>query len=788
MAKDRILYVEDDPDHMKKILADLGVEWADPVHRTVVFPLNRPVMVATTESEIVLCSNQTDALEELKSDPDILCVIADLRIPDRHLGVMQNEGGKAVFQFMRDHGMIPHTQFVLITSYGTDDLGRRLFEEGIYDYFSKGDFVDANLRDSLRRIIKRAVEKAKLFRRSKAVQQTNVLMKQDRVADTISLCTRVNPETVRARNTWRQSVFDRMDERTRQYIETLEEKGEFAFVGRSPETIEAFNELLDLAEQQGDRPGLNMMIHGPAGVGKSAFALLLHLLSPRAMQFDFILRRIVAGYHQLLTVGPNLGYQFQKEFQGILESEFQLIPKAYWSRHNLPEEVLEQVRQALDGLYVRRDAVSQKLDALLAHAYACWKSDPKFNFRIVPGASWVGETAITDLFGSRKGAYTGADSTRPGDFQIVSHVGGTLCIDDIDCLHHSAQMLFLNAIEKPFEVGRKGSTAREKVDVMLIATTNKYQTFVDSFDKGFVRRLGYHHLEIRPMDQRREDIPLLVDHFLLQSAVLTGQSIDSIEEDALKLLTYEMQWEYHAASIEQFIGEFSAFHAKKGAGRTVTRRELIEFAERKQNLNLRSREDGNARAVPASVKAADMALTPLPEDDVLASLLRNKGCPESIRGIPIDSCRRMLIRLLIELGDFKAIREMFKVHPVTLFKIYEGEPSCDNKIFSPPDQNAFAWIARDLALSGFNIQHLGDQWGFSSSKPVMQLFKKSTVYLPREGRKRGESAHGHRLLYQFVRMVKLGTADRQSILRFWEHVGMEHLSKPWIKLLEQLAD
>ncbi len=125
----------------------------------------------------------------------------------------------------------------------------------------------------------------------------------------------------------------------------------------------------------------------------------------------------------------------------------------------------------------------------------------------------------SELFGHEKGAFTGAVSRKPGKFELAD--GGTILLDEIGDMPLSTQAKILRVLqEKEFE--RVGGTRPLKVDVRIIASTNKdLAALIDSgrFRKDLFFRLNVFSLQLPPLRQRKEDIPLLVEHFLQAAPV-----------------------------------------------------------------------------------------------------------------------------------------------------------------------------------------------------------------------------------------------------------------------------
>jgi len=146
----------------------------------------------------------------------------------------------------------------------------------------------------------------------------------------------------------------------------------------------------------------------------------------------------------------------------------------------------------------------------------------------------------TELFGAVRGAYTGADRDRAGLLEVAA--GGTVFLDEIGEIDTPIQLRLLRFLEEK-EIRPVGSTASRKVDVRVIAASNKELGAL--VGKGVFRedlwyRLNVASLEIPPLRRRREDIPQLVEHFLREFTKAYGRPV-RLENGALRLLL-EHSW------------------------------------------------------------------------------------------------------------------------------------------------------------------------------------------------------------------------------------------------------
>ena len=142
----------------------------------------------------------------------------------------------------------------------------------------------------------------------------------------------------------------------------------------------------------------------------------------------------------------------------------------------------------------------------------------------------------SELFGHVKGAFTGAIRDKTGRFEEAS--GGTLFLDEIGHLSPNVQVGLLRVLQER-EIERVGSSETIKVDVRVIAETHQDlpQAIKDGqFSEDLYYRLNVMPLELPALRQRKEDIPLLTNHFTDKYNARTRRNIQGIGHDALGLL------------------------------------------------------------------------------------------------------------------------------------------------------------------------------------------------------------------------------------------------------------
>ena len=142
----------------------------------------------------------------------------------------------------------------------------------------------------------------------------------------------------------------------------------------------------------------------------------------------------------------------------------------------------------------------------------------------------------SELFGREKGAFTGAHERQIGRFELAD--GGTIFLDEIGELPLELQSKLHRFIQDG-ELERLGSPRTIKIDVRIIAATNrdlKEEIRTGRFREDLYYRLNVFPITMPPLRQRKEDIPLLVDHFVAKFNKKIGKKIDSISKDTVNSL------------------------------------------------------------------------------------------------------------------------------------------------------------------------------------------------------------------------------------------------------------
>jgi len=178
-----------------------------------------------------------------------------------------------------------------------------------------------------------------------------------------------------------------------------------------------------------------------------------------------------------------------------------------------------------------------------------------------------------ELFGAVKGAYTGADRTRDGKFLQAD--GGTIFLDEIGDMRLEVQAKVLRVLQEG-EVERIGDSATHRVDVRVVAATNKdleAEASAGRFREDLYYRLAVVPLRVVPLRERPDDIARLAQHFLELYAVENDLPPRTLTEGALRLLS-GMSWRGNVRELKNVIDRLAIF----AAGPSIGEEDVLAFA------------------------------------------------------------------------------------------------------------------------------------------------------------------------------------------------------------------
>jgi DNA-binding NtrC family response regulator len=271
---------------------------------------------------------------------------------------------------------------------------------------------------------------------------------------------------------------------------------------------------------------------------------------------DLLLK--IKRYTETLSLKKEVSYlkeELQKNslFLGEILSNSPKMKKVF--------ELIENVSKAPSNVLITGESgTGKELVAKAIQAMSARKDKP---FVTVNCGAVPAELMESELFGHEKGAFTGAHARKIGKFEYAD--GGTLFFDEVGTLPMSLQVKLLRVIqEMSFE--RVGGNIPIKVDVRIIAATNAdLETAIKkgTFREDLYYRLKVVPIELPPLRERTEDIPLLVRHFITKHCGKCAKSVKGITAEAMNTLC-GYAWPGNVRELENFI-ERLVVMAKSGA-------------------------------------------------------------------------------------------------------------------------------------------------------------------------------------------------------------------------------
>ncbi len=212
--------------------------------------------------------------------------------------------------------------------------------------------------------------------------------------------------------------------------------------------------------------------------------------------------------------------------------------------------VLESVAQTDSSVLITGESgTGKEIAARAIHLNSGRRAGPF----IAINCSAFAETLIeSELFGHEKGAFTGAIKTKVGRFELAQ--GGTLFLDEIGDLSIAAQTKFLRVLEtREFE--RVGGNKTIKLNARIIAATNKIlseEILAGKFREDLFYRINVMNVHLPPLRERKDDLPLLVNHFIEQFNLTFGKNIKQFSSSAYDYIE-EYEWPGNIRELENVI-------------------------------------------------------------------------------------------------------------------------------------------------------------------------------------------------------------------------------------------
>lgn len=213
------------------------------------------------------------------------------------------------------------------------------------------------------------------------------------------------------------------------------------------------------------------------------------------------------------------------------------VERAFIAESPAMKEILETIQQVADSratvLVTGESGTGKEVVARLIHTLSQRSAQP---FVAISCAALPETLLESELFGHEKGAFTGADTAKPGRFELADQ--GTFFLDEIGDIPMPIQIKLLRVLqEREFE--RLGATKPTRVDVRLVTATNRdLQAAVDdgTFRLDLLYRLQVVEIHLPALRERQEDIKPLCEHFLAKYSAENARELATVSDEALALL------------------------------------------------------------------------------------------------------------------------------------------------------------------------------------------------------------------------------------------------------------
>lgn len=294
--------------------------------------------------------------------------------------------------------------------------------------------------------------------------------------------------------------------------------------------------------------------------------------------FDFIEKPLDLN-RLLVTTRNALTHKDLSKTLGEKTEEIKNLKKKVEKQHRMVGEsaAIQRVREIISKvaptearvLITGENGTGKEVVARMLHAESHRAQAPlvEVNCAAIPS-----ELIESELFGHMKGSFTGAVKDRAGKFEQAD--GGTLFLDEIGDMSPDAQTKVLRALQES-EITRVGSDKSVKVNVRVIAATNK--DLKQEIERGTFREDLYHRLNVIPihvpkLEDRREDIPLLVEHFAELICAEQGWKTKAFAPSAVKALQ-QRSWPGNIRELRNVVERLIIL-----SGEQITENDVQQFA------------------------------------------------------------------------------------------------------------------------------------------------------------------------------------------------------------------
>jgi len=324
---------------------------------------------------------------------------------------------------------------------------------------------------------------------------------------------------------------------------TINEKGEITFFNRAAEEITGFTREEALGHNCFDifRANIcqtNCALKQTVNTGKEIINLPINIINKDGKEIPISISTAVLRDEKGKMIG---GVETFRDLSAIEELKKELRQQYTFqdivSKNHMIQEIfqiLPDIAESDSTVLIQGPSGSGKeLFAKAIHNLSLRKDQPfvKVNCGALPD-----NLLESELFGYVKGAFTDAKKDKPGRFSLAN--GGTIFLDEIGDMSPALQVKLLRVLQDR-EYEPLGGTSTVKVDVRVVGATNKdLVTLVQSrqFRDDLYYRLNVVKIDLPPLSRRREDIPLLVEHFMEKFNHKTGKNLSGVSDEVMAFL------------------------------------------------------------------------------------------------------------------------------------------------------------------------------------------------------------------------------------------------------------
>lgn len=268
-----------------------------------------------------------------------------------------------------------------------------------------------------------------------------------------------------------------------------------------------------------------------------------YLVKPFSLDEAELIVKAIIKYQELVAENILLRQQLEERY-----SLKNIIGKSRYMKEVF--ELVENIANSNSTVLIQgASGTGKEVIARLIHLKSLRRDKP---FIAANCAAIPGELLESELFGHEKGAFTGAIYDKKGRFELAN--GGTLFLDEVGEMSLNAQVHLLRVLQER-EFRRVGGTELIKIDTRIITSSNKkleQAVKEGTFREDLFYRLNVITIYLPELRERKEDIPLLINHFLTKYGIESGRGEKSVSPEALDLLK-KYNWPGNIRELENVI-------------------------------------------------------------------------------------------------------------------------------------------------------------------------------------------------------------------------------------------